>query len=114
MFPIEKYRFYYDDKWNPRKVIAVSSYAGRSVRGVAQCHPNDEFSREKGQQLAAARCGAEIAKKRLARAHAKYKEALAQMEETKKYVESMKAYYIDSMRESDEAELILEHLETEM
>lgn len=57
----------------PTKVIALSTYAGKTVRGVAKCHPNDEFNEEYGKQLAAARCNRKIAAKRYNRAFRKYK-----------------------------------------
>ena len=60
-----KYNFYTDGK---TKVIAVSTYAGKTVRGVAKCDVNDTFSLEKGKELAAARCNEKIAKKRFTRA----------------------------------------------
>ena len=60
-----KYSFYTDGK---TKVVAVSTYAGKVVRGVAKCDVNDTFSLEKGKELAAARCNEKIAKKRFARA----------------------------------------------
>ena len=60
-----KYSFYTDRK---TKVIAVSTYAGKAVRGVAKCDVNDTFSLEKGKELAAARCNEKIAKKRFIRA----------------------------------------------
>jgi len=56
----------------PNKVIAISTYCGRTVRGVAKCHPNDVFDEEIGKQLAAARCGKKIAEKRYKRARDKY------------------------------------------
>ena len=59
----------------PNKVIAVSSFAGQTVRGVAKCNPADEFDAEKGAALAAARCGLKIAQKRTKRAYAKVDEA---------------------------------------
>ena len=58
----------------PTKVIALSTYAGRTVRGIAKCHPNDTFDEEYGKKLAAARCNAKIAEKRYARALSKYNE----------------------------------------
>ena len=60
-----KYSFYTDGK---TKVVAVSTYAGKVVRGVAKCDVNDTFSLEKGKELAAARCNEKVAKKRFARA----------------------------------------------
>lgn len=49
-------------------VIAISTYAGRTVRGIAKCHPNDTFDEEFGKRLAAARCNEKIAEKRFVRA----------------------------------------------
>lgn len=63
-FPLDKYHFEKQDN----KIIASSTYAGKIVRAAASCHPEDEFSEEYGKQLAAARCGKKIAKKRFAAA----------------------------------------------
>ena len=68
-----KYSFYTDEK---TKVIAVSTYAGKVIRGVAKCDVNDTFSFEKGKKLAAARCNQKIAKKRLTRAENKRREII--------------------------------------
>lgn len=51
-----------------KKVVAYSTYAGQSVRGVAKCAPDDEFDIEFGKKLAAARCNVKVARKRLKRA----------------------------------------------
>lgn len=51
-----------------KKVVAYSTYAGQSVRGVAKCAPEDEFDVEFGKKLAAARCNVKVARKRLKRA----------------------------------------------
>ena len=61
----------------PNKVIAVSSFAGQTVRGVAKCNPADEFDPEKGTALAIARCDTKIAEKRMKRACSKVDEAKA-------------------------------------
>lgn len=71
MYPIEKYRFFQ----NGNKVIAVSTYAGKTVRGVAICHENDKFDLEKGKEIAATRCAIRIADKRLANAERRVNEA---------------------------------------
>lgn len=52
MYPMEKYHYYVDSKKN---VYAASTFAGKIVKGVAKCDPKDEFSLEKGKQLAARR-----------------------------------------------------------
>ena len=43
------------------RIAAVSSFAGKPVKGYADCHPNDAFDVEYGQELAAARCAEKIA-----------------------------------------------------
>lgn len=62
MYPIDKYKFYVNGK--NKKVIAVSSYMGKPVRGVAKCNDADTFNLAKGKRLAAARCNLKIALKR--------------------------------------------------
>ena len=59
---VPKYRYYTNGK---NVVVAVASYAGRTVRGVAKCSDQDEFNLETGKKLAAARCAMKIAKKRV-------------------------------------------------
>ena len=38
------------------KVICISTYAKKVVRGVAKCSPNDNFDIEIGKKLAQLRC----------------------------------------------------------
>ena len=57
------------------KVIALSSFAGKTVKGIAKCHPNDTFNEEYGKRLAAARCNEKVARKRASRADNRLKEA---------------------------------------
>lgn len=99
-YPLEKYRFYSDDNG---KVIAVSTYAGRFVRGSAKCAPGDKFNPEIGKQLAAARCNEKIAKKRHERAAAKYVEAVQQATAAVDYAKKMKEYVANSYMEYNEA-----------
>jgi hypothetical protein len=84
-------------------VIAISSYAGRPVRGIAKCNPGDEFDVEFGMKLAAARCNLKIAQKRYRRAGSKYQEAAnASIKaanasiEAKKQLDKMRTYYCDA------------------
>lgn len=63
-FPVDKYRYIVTDNM----VIAISSYAGKLVKGVAKCDPSDTFDVEKGKLLAAARCNEKVCSKRLAHA----------------------------------------------
>lgn len=92
-YPIEKYKYYVDNKG---KVIAVSSYAGKTIRGVAKCDPKDEFSLEKGKRLAAARCALKIADKRVARANHKLAEAEDMLEIAYKRRDKMDDYVADA------------------
>ena len=98
-YPMEKYKFYEAG----HKIIAVSTYAGRQVRGVAICHPDDNFDLETGKKIAAARCNYKIAGKRYARAMHKYTEAVEQLAKAQEYVNSMKSYMNDSFVAMNEA-----------
>ena len=86
------------------------AYAGKTVRGIAKCSPNDEFSKEKGEELAVARCDAKIAEKRLKRAMAKVDEAHQLLELATDYVNEMNSYLVDSEKAYNEAQLNLESL----
>ena len=98
-FPLEKYRFYEANN----KIIAVSTYGGRTVRGISICHPEDTFDKEIGKQLAAARCNEKIAAKRYARAQAKYIEALNERDRAIAHLDQMKEYMNDSFIAMNEA-----------
>jgi hypothetical protein len=104
MYPIEKYKFY----TNGKKVIAVSTYAGKTVKGVAICAPGDEFSLDKGKKIAAARCALKIADKRINRASKKYHEADEAVFEAQQHYENMARYLDDAW---DSKEEILNHLD---
>ena len=100
MYPIEKYRYY----TNGQRVIAVSTYAGKTVRGVAACNPNDTFSMEKGKALAAARCALKIANKRLNRAIRKENEANDAFYQAQRHLDKMTTYASDAWDAKYDAE----------
>lgn len=52
-----KYKVFTNSK---NEIIAVSTYAGKTVKGVAKCDPRDSFDKSKGEQLAIARCAAKL------------------------------------------------------
>ena len=87
-FPLDKYRYYV----NGNKVIAVSTYAGRTVKGTASCHPSDIFDLEKGKLIAAAKCNEKIAARRYARAQKKFLEAVQEMDKAAAQVAKMQDY----------------------
>jgi len=60
-----RYQYY---KTSKNAIICVSHYAGKSVKGVAKCSPNDEFNEEIGKELAKLRCDAKVASLRRQRA----------------------------------------------
>ena len=55
----------YTDKEGRKVVIAISHHAGKVVKGVAKCHPEDNFDIEKGKAIASARCNAKVCAKSL-------------------------------------------------
>lgn len=91
-YPMEKYRFYS----TTNKVVAVSTYEGRTVRGVAKCDPKDAFDMEKGRALAAARCNQKIATKRRNRADHELQKAREAFAKAQKHMDKMNDYYEDS------------------
>lgn len=97
-YPMSKYRFHVAKKIDgtPYGVIAVSTYEGKIVRGVAKCDPQDTFDMEKGRELAAARCNQKVAIKRRTRADRELKKAVAAYVKALNHAEKMNAYYEDS------------------
>lgn len=92
------------------KVIAISTYAGRTVKGVAKCHPNDTFDVEFGKKLAAARCNEKISYKRLTRALNKFKEATDECIAADAKMERMRDYVLDAGAAREEAQRVLMEL----
>ena len=102
IFDESKYKCYgYDEKNEDGSirchcVVAISSYAGKPVKGYAKCHPNDEWDWEKGMALAIARCAEKIAIKRANRANAKLAEAQDILADAIAHMNDMLNYYMDS------------------
>ena len=68
-FSLDKYKYaFFKDESGKDTVCARSTYAGKTVKGYAKCDPRDSYDVESGKALAAARCNAKIAEKRVARA----------------------------------------------
>lgn len=116
-YSLEKYKYYFmkpKNEVDAYHVIAVSSYAGKTVRGVAKCDPKDKFDIEKGKQLAAARCQAKVSTKRLKRATKKLDEALLALEKAQKFYDDMTVYFNDSARDKEMFDSVAEKLAKEM
>ena len=88
------------DKYNiivhGNEVIAISTYAGKTVKGIAKTDPRDEFDVEKGKALAIARCSAKIAMKRQNRAKKCLAVAQARLEDAQRWVKKMTDYSTDA------------------
>lgn len=99
---VNKYRchsfWHKDADGNPvtRVIVAVSTYAGKTVKGYAKLDPRDEFDYDKGKNLAIARCNVKVAAKRLNRADRKVNEAKAQVHAAMQHLNKMIAYQSDS------------------
>lgn len=81
-----RFKFYTD---NSHIVIAICSYGGKYVRGIAKCSPSDKFNFEDGKDIARARCEAKIADKRLKKAKQRYDEAAAALNKSTVEFEKM-------------------------
>ena len=92
VYPLEKYKFYFTGN----KVIAVSTYEGKRVRGVAKADPRDAFDKEKGMKLAAARCNQKVAMKRFRRACAEHSKAYDAYCEAENRLNKMLDYAYDA------------------
>ena len=94
-----RFKFYTD---NSHIVIAICSYGGKYVRGIAKCSPSDKFNFEDGKDIARARCEAKIADKRLKKAKQRYDEAAAALNkstvEFEKIVKSLLKYQSKNLK----------------
>lgn len=109
---LDKYDFYFSK--DKQKVIAVSTYAGRPVRGVAICSPEDTYDVWSGKVLAAARCNQKVAEKRLKRAEKKLREATAAFTQAQKHMLEMNDYYEDARRSNFDAKKQVNNILNEM
>ena len=95
------YKTYVDEK--NKTVIAVCRYAGRNVRAVAKCSPEDTFDIAIGTELAIARCEWKVAKLKLQNAGSCYMKAAKAADEATLRLSKMKDYYMDSVDQLDAA-----------
>lgn len=103
-----RYQYYKDSK---NRTICVSHYAGKVVRGVAKCAPEDTFDEQIGRDLARARCDAAVAQLRLKRAEDKLYEKrsaidklIAQERKCREYVMDAMGKYLDACDDLVEVE----------
>ena len=94
---LTKYTFVTHTRKDGRvEVIAISTFAGKPVRGKAICAQSDTFDYQKGQELAAARCNDKIAVKRYNRAKQKLAEAEKAVADAAKFYDAMRHYQEDA------------------
>lgn len=115
-YSLDKYKFYHylNKETGGHETVAISTYAGKAVRGVAKCHANDGFDPTKGEKLAAARCNLKIANKRKNRALKKVEEAKRLVAEAQRHLDHMYDYLADSTVEMAMAEDELNDLLVDM
>ena len=101
-----KYKFIHND----RETICISSYAKKTVKGIAKASAEDVYDKEKGELLAKARCDYKVAQKRVKNAAARLAEAEDFMDAITEYYEKMLNYYDDAITERTIAKNSLESL----
>ena len=119
MYPIEKYKYVvYDQKNSDNTIskvtVAISTYCGKVVKGIAKCVNTDRFDSEIGKKLAAARCDLKVCIKRKNRAFNKKSEVARKIEELTAQYNRMCKYYDDALNESIEAVNRIKKLEEEL
>ena len=105
-YSLDRYNYY----TTQNKVIAVSTYAGRTVKGIAKCDPRDTFSIDSGKKIAAARCNEKVATKRAGRAYKKIVSAKNELEKNIAYYNKMVDNYNDSLASLKQASEDVENL----
>lgn len=115
-YPLEKYKFVSKPARMANEgptIIAISTYAGKTVKGYSRCHPNDSehYDADYGNQLAAARCGVKVANKRVKHARHKVEEAKKKLDEAIQYYDSMRLYLDNAEDELWEANEEVDRLE---
>lgn len=104
-----KYNTYHSDN----KVIVVSRYAGKAVRGIAKCAPGDLFNGVFGESLAKARCDEKVSEKRLKRAEQLYAEAVTAYAAAQNRMQRMAEYLDEAAVEYEAATKAVAALEAE-
>ena len=112
---LAKYTFVTHTRKDGRvEVIAISTFAGKPVRGKAICAESDTFDYQKGMELAAARCNEKIAVKRYKRAKQKIAEAEKAVADATKFYDAMRHYRDDAYHAMIQAGSFTNKLEDEL
>jgi hypothetical protein len=108
---MRKFEYKYKIDEEKRTIVAMSTFAGKTVTGVARCAPSDKFDIETGKKIAAARCSVKIAEKRVKRAEECYAFAVEAMKYWSDRVTKMKHYKDDSIAAFEAAYAALTNIE---
>ena len=85
-FPLSKYKYVIIPE--KQMIIAITTYAGKTVKGVARCHDNDVWNEEIGKKIAAYKCNLKVQKKRLESLYA-----------SKAYTEMAIDFYVENLNQ---------------
>lgn len=102
-----RYKFYKADN----KIVCISSFAKKAVRGIAKCSPHDEYDEKKGMRLAQLRCDAKIAQKRVNKAFEMVNAAWSNYRMAENWYDKMNNYVKDSIIKRVRAQRHLEEFE---
>jgi hypothetical protein len=94
---MRKFEYKYKIDEEKRTIVAMSTFAGKTITGVARCDPKDEFVVKDGKKLAAARCSVKIAEKRVKRAEECYNFAVEAVKYWSDRLAKMKRYKDDAI-----------------
>lgn len=108
---MRKFEYKYKIDEEKRTIVAMSTFAGKAVVGVARCADTDEFDVETGKKIAAARCSLKIAEKRMKRAEACHAFAVDAAKYWEEYAAKMKHYDADSVEAYKKAVAALAEIE---
>lgn len=119
MYPLEKYNYLTYDQTNKdgttsKVVVALSTYKGKVIKGVAKCSESDEYSFEYGKRLAAARCDAKICRKRCFDTVKKAGVISRKLDDLHHYYEKVSIKCIEDATESVKAEMRLNRIRQEL
>lgn len=108
-FPITKYKFIRvpANEKHGKQIIAISTFAGKTVKGIASCNPADGYDEMKGMKIAAGRCAEKIARKRIKRAEDCLEWANELLEYAYSEVDRMQQYVDDAYAEYAETKTYL-------
>ena len=96
------------------KVYCITKFAGKAIKGVAKCDPEDTFNLDTGKKLAQLRCIAKIAKKKHKIAIMKMEEARNKLHDATKYMITAEENYNDTFKKMCEVNLELEEFENKL